>query len=114
VFYVNFKSKRGKPEKEGALRLIHEMERHNWTVHRLNVSAGTYSTPGFPDYYATHKFHGTRWIETKTERGTLSTSQIERFTKFAKDGVGVWVLSDEQDYEKLFLEANWGKFLWRP
>ena len=105
------KKKREAPEKDGAKRLIKEMMLHCWKVHRLNVSAGTYSTPGFPDYYATHKIHGAKWIETKVPNGTLSSSQVERFKSFAEHNIGVWILFDEKDYPKLFDPPNWGKFL---
>lgn len=109
---MEIRKKREAPEKDGAKRLIKEMTRHGWDVHRLNVSAGEYSTVGFPDYYATHKLHGSRWIETKTHTGKLLVSQIERFSRFAAHNIGVWVLTDELDYEKLFQPSNWGKFSW--
>lgn len=108
------KKKREAPENDGKARLIAEMKRHLWKVHKLNVSAGIYSTPGFPDLYATHKVHGQRWIETKVEDGYVRRTQIDKFLEFAAHDIGVWVLFDERDYPKLFEPCNWGKFLWKP
>ena len=107
------KGGRGKPEKEGALRLRKEMERHGWHVHRLNVSTGNYSTPGFPDFYCTHLRFGVRWIETKIEGGRLESSQVERFKQFAEHNIGVWILTDERDYQKLFEQPNWWQLCWQ-
>lgn len=51
---MHFKQPRAKPEKEGAIRLIDFMRAQGWYCRRLNVSAGTFSTVGFPDYFCTY------------------------------------------------------------
>lgn len=66
---------------------------------------------GFPDIFATHRKYGIRLIETKVPvRGKLSDSQIAMIRKLAAHGTKVYVLHDERDYDKLFLEPNWLSF----
>ena len=110
---MEFKHPKGKPEKEGAQRCVKEMRKHGWKCHRLNVSAGEFSTTGFPDYYCTHLKFGSRWIEFKQPNGRLEPSQVERFRDFAEHGIGVWVMHDENDYQLLFEKPNWWKWTWK-
>lgn len=110
---MDFKKPKGKPEKEICKKIIDLMEKDGWFVHRLNVSAGVYSTTGFPDYYCTHLRHGQRWIEIKTPTGGLEISQIERFKRFGQHGIGVWILTREGDYTKLFEPPNWHTYCLR-
>lgn len=107
-----FEKPRGKPEKEGAQRAIVALRADGWFVKRLNVSAGQYSTPGFPDYYAVHKFRKLwRWIEFKIRGGSLELSQVELWTKWIEAGVHVYVISDEKDIPLLYKpEGNWWQF----
>lgn len=106
-----FRQPRKKPEKTGAQRLINLMRSEGWKCRRLNVSAGIYSTPGFPDYFCTHYKYGQRWIETKALGMKLRQEQAE----FARDcevaNIGVWVCHDEKDYQLLFEKPNWWRFL---
>lgn len=109
-----FKDKKKEtPEKDGAKRLIQVAKKHGWKCHRLNISAGNYSTPGFPDYYFTHVKYGARWVEFKVPSGRLESSQVEKFKEFAEHGIGVWILYDEKDYDKLLKESNWWQYTWR-
>lgn len=124
-------------EKEGTKRCIRLMEQDGWQCHRLNVSAGQFSTPGFPDYYCTilrsklfillekwnpiYKNDGERqhynvltqnfrWVEFKRPDGGVEYSQIKRFNNFAKHDIGTWILHTEEDYKKLFKPPNWWQF----
>ena len=124
--------KRKEKEKEGAKRCIDLMRQDGWKCHRLNVSAGEFSTTGYPDYYCTIECHNllrklrefninwvdsecnklllnnTRWIEFKRSRSSsLEMSQIQRFRQFAEHNVGVWILRDENDYSLIYKEPNW-------
>jgi hypothetical protein len=111
---MQFRQPRAKPEKEAATKLIKLMRKEGWYVKRLNVSAGQYSTPGFPDYYCLHKVHGQRWVETKShDSGKLEASQLDTFAEWSKYGMGVWVLTGESDYKLLFEKPNWWKYAFR-
>ena len=110
---MNFKEPRGKPEKRASEALVDLMQSHGWVIKRLNVSAGNYSTPGWPDYFAAHHKHGPRWIEMKIKGGSLEESQIKFCTDFAAVKVGVWILTGPNDYKLLFEEPNWWQYCMR-
>ena len=61
---------------------------------------------GLPDYWCVHRKYGTRWIETKTDLGSLTESQWRVFAQIVKHGGGIWVLRDERDYLLLFKDPN--------
>ncbi len=111
---MRFKEPRSQPEKAGATRLRRLMEQNGWKLYKVH---GSTFMKDWPDYYAIHKMHGQRWIETKSDVGNLSIGQIKRFEEWTSNNVSVWVLRDEQDYTMLFGPANWHKYLlkeWRP
>ena len=78
------------------------MRNEGWKCRRLNVSAGIYSTPGFPDYFCTHYKHGQRWIETKAPGGKLRKEQEEFASYCEMANIGVCVFNDEKDYTLIF------------
>ena len=105
---LEFRQPRGKPEAEGASRLKALMKKEGWKIYRTH---GNLYQRDFPDLYCLHKIHGQRWVETKSPTGKLSIGQGRQFGEWAGLGVGVWVLRDEKDYQWLFKEANWWRFV---
>ena len=134
--YYEKKEKKEK-ERDGKRRFIEVAKKEGWQVHTLNVSAGEFSTTGFPDAFMAispsrlcsllYRYKDViskitlpfeinivrenyRWIEFKTKTGLLEASQVERFRKFAECNIGVWVVFDETDYLDIFRPPNWWKF----
>ena len=67
---------------------------------------------GFPDVLALHKRFGTRWIEVKRPKGIKFTqAQLDVFTKFSANRVGVWVLTHENQKNLIHGAANWYTYL---
>lgn len=84
---------------------------HEWFVKELH---GNVYQNGFPDLFAAHAKSGTRWIEVKLPTGSrLEQSQRDTFGEFTKRNIGVWILTDDSDWEfnKLFGPSNWTSFL---
>lgn len=104
---MDFKRPRGKPEHTGQERLRRLMELEGWYVRKTH---GSIFSRDWPDLFAMHPKHGTRWIECKTEDGQLSDGQVKEFHTWSKHNVGVWVLRNELDYKWLFEEPNWYMF----
>ena len=84
------------------------MRARDWYIGKIG---GGKFTVGWPDYYAFHRQHGHRWIETKTPGAKLRASQIERFRQLTNAGDSVYVLTDEKDYHKLFETPNWEQYI---
>lgn len=78
------------------------------------VTHGNAYQSGFPDLYAMHPKYGTRWIEVKNPSGYAFTqAQLDTFPLFQACGVGIWILTSDDDSEidKLFKPPNWVMFL---
>jgi len=100
-----------RPEAKIQDRLIKRLLMEGWYAKSTHGNA--YQS-GFPDVFAAHVSYGSRWIEVKLPKGSkLEASQRETFHEFAKQNVGVWILTDHGDWEynKLFKPANWYTFL---
>lgn len=96
---------RNGPEAEGASGLVKVMRRHGWSIWKLG---GSKYSAGWPDYYAFHKVHGHRWVETKSNSGRLTPSQLERFSEMAAAGDKIIVARNEKDYEMILRNTdNW-------
>ena len=111
---MEFRQPRGQPEADGAARLKALMKKEGWKIYRTH---GNLYQRDFPDLRCLHKLHGARWVETKS-RGTdsssggkLSIGQAKQFAEWAEYGDHVWVLRDEKDYQWLFKEPNWWRFV---
>lgn len=126
-----------KPENEIRDHICKTAQYEGWKIHKLNVSAGRYSTVGFPDVYMTIPvrrlfillnriypnyitlpdyerglvLQNHRWVEFKTPNGRLEQSQIDRFTEFAACDIGVWIISGWDQYEKIYHPPNWHHYL---
>jgi len=71
---------------------------------------------GFLDLYCCHINYGTRWVEVKdpNRKGDVFTqAQHIYFRELSAHGVGVWVLTGDDDYEisKLHKSPNWHYYL---
>ena len=77
-----------------------------------NTHGNAYQS-GFPDIYAICRSYGTRWIEVKREKYSFTSEQLKTFHQFASHGVGIWILTaaTDEEYAKLFRQANWYQFL---
>ena len=106
---------------EGTLQkaLRNEMHKLGWLTAKTH---GSMLQRGWPDLYIAHAetrlgpdggYGRDGWIETKSLRKYhyLEKSQIALFTKWSRFGVGIWVLRGPDEYDLLFEEANWNKFL---
>lgn len=86
------------------------MRLRGWWCVKLH---GSRYQKGLPDWYCCHLTHGTRWIETKSDRKhhCLELSQVKVFKEMSLKGVGVWVLRGPEEYKKLFKPANWASYI---
>lgn len=99
------------PEARVQEKLVNRLRMERWHVEETH--GNEYQT-GFPDIFACHRSLGSRWIEVKLESGSrLEQSQFDTFQEFTKRKVGVWILTDSDDWEfnKLFQPANWYHYL---
>lgn len=86
---------------------------YEWLVFRTHGNA--YQS-GFPDLYCMHPKYGARWVEIKNPKSySFTAAQLKTFPQFQSCGVGVWVLTSEDDSEikKLQGPANWHVYLLR-
>ena len=105
-----FKEPKGHPERDGRQRAQKFMEQRGWYF--FPKLHGSIFQIGYPDSFCAHKEFGTRWIEWKVRGGSLESSQVKLFTKFAEFGIPVYIMFDEHDYPVLFderyrLGGNW-------
>lgn len=76
------------------------------------VTHGNALQKGLPDIFACHSSYGSRWIEIKRPVGGRYTSaQLTVFKSFASKNIGVWLLTGEHDYDRLFGPPNWHSLL---
>lgn len=95
-------------EAEEMVPLVRAMKQRGWLVKKVTGSA---YMEGWPDYFAAHKDHGTRWFEAKRPKdGKLSRVQVVVFGQFQRAGVDIYILETERDYQLLFGKANWWKY----
>lgn len=69
---------------------------------------------GFPDLYCANKDYGTRWIEVKNPpHYTFTPAQRVHFHALTGQGVGIWILVDDTEFEynKLTKPPNWTTYL---
>lgn len=90
-------------------RIIDKMTLKGWFVKSTHGNA---YQKGLPDLFCCHQSYGIRWIEVKrAEKFKLTSAQLTVFTGFASKNLGVWILTHENEYDKLFGPANWHTFL---
>lgn len=91
-------------EAELAVQILRFLEQQGWCHDKIH---GTMYQTGFPDYWISHPTFGGRWLELKRPGGKLTASQKAKFSKWAKFGTKVFVMTSIRDYKVLFGEANW-------
>lgn len=101
------------PEAKIQRAIIELLEEKGWWCKSTHGNA---HTDGWPDVWASHARYGNRWIEVKLPemKGShFTNAQLRDFPRFNNVGGGVWVLTaaTEEEYEKLFSEANWWLYL---
>ena len=106
------REKRG-PEYKIQKDLIKFLRTKDWYVFATH---GNMYQQGLPDLFATHKWYGYRWIEVKDPKRTgdiFTPAQRKVFPQLVNNGSDVWVLchATEDEYQKLFDDGNWYKFL---
>ena len=90
---------------------IRYLEDRGWLVERM---IGNMMQFGIPDLYIAHKEHGDRWVDLKNPVSYEFTfRQIEKWKVWEKHGVGIWIITCNDDYHKLFEPPNMMKF-WKP
>lgn len=106
-----FKAKGNRPERKIQDAIKRKLFLLGW--HVMETHGNMYQS-GFPDLYAMHPRYGTRWIEVKNREGFhFTAAQLKEFKTMTAHGVGVWVLTSDDDSEidKLFGPANWHHYL---
>lgn len=99
------------PEAKIQEKIVEMLTLRGWFVKSTH---GNMYQAGFPDLYACHRSHGSRWIEVKNpEKYEFTDAQIRDFTKMAAEGVGIYVLTAAtiEEYEKLFKPSNWYTYM---
>lgn len=97
------------PERAIQTRIVDALEADGWFV--LETYGSLYQS-GFPDVYACKKGEGQRWIEVKfAESYKFTGRQLEVFPRMMAEGVGIWVLTSEDDINLLQEKPNWIKYL---
>jgi hypothetical protein len=67
-----------------------------------------------PDLYAGHKSHGDRWIDIKNPTAyDYTMRQIQKWPVWEAHGIGIWIITGNEDYEKLFEPPNMRDY-WKP
>lgn len=98
-----------KLEKDHYQELREFMVARGWMVRKITVMHD--SMTGWPDAFAAHPVHGSRFIETKRPKsGRLTPDQYRVFIDFQAHGVGIWILETMHDYPLLFKPANWWQY----
>lgn len=109
---MEFKTPRNysQPEKKIETDLREYLHQEGWVTEKLHGSA---YQAGFPDLYCYHPEHGERWVEVKTESGSLTHAQYVKFSKWEAFNLGVWILMGVHEYKKLFYKPNWRRLAGR-
>lgn len=82
-----------------------KLEAEGWHTEKTH---GSMYMKGWPDLYAMHPVHKSRWIEVKRrEEGALEETQRKKFLLWAKHGVGVYILCGPEELGRLFGPPNW-------
>jgi len=101
-------------------RVKAELIAAGWHVEVLSCNA---YQKGIPDLYAFQKFYSEtgdgevhRWIDVKRPKGgTLTKHQVQKWSAWEKIGLGVWILTGQEEDFELVLSSppNWREW-WKP
>ncbi len=90
-------------------RIIEKLMIMDWFV---KPTHGNAYQCGLPDLFCCSQSYGIRWIEVKNpKKFAFTDAQLTVFTKFASKNVGIWVMTDEKQYDNLFGRPNWHTYL---
>jgi hypothetical protein len=100
------------PEMQLQKTIMDDLENQGWVC---KPTHGSVMQSGFPDVYATHKFHKQRWIEIKLPdhtRSKFTKAQLFWFPRLSENGTGIWILTaaTAEEYRKLFGPPNWFQY----
>lgn len=84
------------------------MHERGWLTEK---TVGSLYSSGWPDLYCWHRTWKQRWVEVKRPGGRLEPTQIKRFKRWERTGLGVWILTGIDDYQLLFKDPNWWHWL---
>jgi hypothetical protein len=105
-----FRSKTG-PEAVIQREFIKFLLQRGWRVERM---IGNALQNGIPDIYIMHPKHGDRWVDLKNPHDyEFTRAQRNKWPVWEKYGVGIWIITGNDDYDKLFGPPNWREY-WKP
>lgn len=94
--------KRDRTEAKIQDAIIDKLKINDWYVKSTH---GNIYQFGFPDLFCAHKKYGMRWAEVKNPAGYKFTpAQRENFLLMAAAGVGIWVLTSEDQVPDIFFK----------
>lgn len=100
-------------EKKIEKAIMSKLRSREWFVMKMH---GNEFQAGFPDLFCAHRKYGIRLVEVKLPdmKGSHFTpAQLAKFPQFTAAGVGIWILTSDDDYEinKIFGPPNWYTYL---
>jgi len=104
---IKLRSKHG-PEYKIQNRFVRYLEDRGWLVERM---IGNMYQFGIPDLFVSHPKYGQRWIDIKNAgEYDFTTRQIQKWPVWEAHGVGIWIITGDEDYEKLKGPPNWRNY----
>jgi len=107
---IKLRSEHG-PEWKIQQQFIKFLEYRHWHVERM---IGNMMQFGIPDIYIAHKEYGDRWVDLKNPNDyDFTMRQIQKWPVWEKYGIGIWIITGNHDYWKLFERPNMRDY-WKP
>ena len=101
---IKLRSKHG-PEWKIQKDFITFLEARHWNVERM---IGNMLQFGIPDIFIAHKKYGDRWVDLKNPVAyEFTMAQIIKWPIWEKHGTGIWIITSNEGYDKLFKPPNW-------
>ena len=87
---------------------IRFLRERRWNVERM---VGNMMQIGIPDIYIAHVKHGERWVDLKNPtQYEFTMAQIQKWPVWDSFNIGIWIITGNDDYEKLFEPPNWKEY----
>ena len=99
------------PEHKIQAALLKLLRSKDWFC--KNITGGAF-LKGMPDLFITHIEHGPRWVEIKLPKmkgSKWTPAQKKDFPLFVANGSPIWVLTSEEEYDKLFQPMNLWEYM---